>query len=129
MLLAALAFSFVPLLGEGDTTYFALITLVSGLSLGADMALPAAIQADEARRFEREGHAITGVLFGFWAMLTKLSLAFAVGLSFGVLGLSGFEPNTPTENSLIVLALLYGLFPVIFKLIALFVMYRYDERF
>ena len=129
MLSASIAFSFVPSLGAGDTIYFAVITLVSGLSLGADMALPAAIQADEAQRFERKGDAITGVLFGFWAMLTKLSLAFAVGISFGALGLVGFEPTVPAEDSLVILSLLYGLCPVMFKFIALVVMYQYDERF
>lgn len=127
MALASLAFSFVPLLQSGDEFYFLLITLVSGFSLGADMALPAAIQADIAQKLEDHGQRLTGVLFGFWAMLTKLSLAFAVGISFGLLGLIGFEPELPTSDALNMLSLLYGLAPVLFKGAAIFFIYRYDD--
>jgi Na+/melibiose symporter-like transporter len=128
MILASLAFSFVPLLGSGDGVYFFIITLLSGLSLGADMALPAAIQADIAQKFDKNGQALTGVLFGFWAMLTKFSLALAVGLSFGILGLSGFEPEVPTAESLNILSLLYGLAPVLFKGLAIAFIYRYTDE-
>lgn len=125
--LASLAFSFVPFLEEGDGFYFVVITLVSGFSLGADMALPAAIQADIAQKLEGAGQRLTGVLFGFWAMLTKLSLAFAVGISFGLLGLSGFEPELPTSSSLSLLSLLYGMAPVVFKGAAIFFISRYED--
>jgi len=128
MVFASLAFSFVPLLGTGDTFYFMIITLLSGLSLGADMALPAAIQADIAQKLEKDGYSLTGVLFGFWAMLTKFSLALAVGISFGVLGLSGFTPTQPTETSLSVLSVLYGLAPVIFKGLAISFIYKYHDE-
>ena len=127
MVLASLAFSFVPLLESGDGFYFMLITLISGFSLGADMALPAAIQADIAQRLEGNGQRLTGVLFGFWAMLTKLSLALAVGLSFGLLGLMGFDPELPTSNALGMLSLLYGLAPVVFKATAIYFIFKYDD--
>jgi Na+/melibiose symporter-like transporter len=127
MVLASVAFSFVPLLESGDGFYFLVITLVSGFSLGADMALPAAIQADIAQSLEGNGQRLTGVLFGFWAMLTKLSLAFAVGISFGLLGLMGFDPELPTSNALSMLSLLYGLAPVLFKVAAIFFISKYDD--
>ncbi len=127
MALASAAFSFVPFLGPGDTFYFTVITLISGFSLGADMALPAAIQADIAQKIEEKGQRLTGVLFGFWAMLTKFSLALAVGISFGLLGLIGFEPESPHPNALLMLALLYGMAPVIFKVLAIFFISRYDD--
>jgi len=47
---ASFFFSFVLFLGEGDIVYFAIITVFSGMSLGADMALPSSIQADIAQR-------------------------------------------------------------------------------
>ena len=128
MVMASLAFGFVPFLGAGDGLYFFIITLLSGLSLGADMALPAAIQADIAQRFEKEGQSLTGILFGFWAMLTKFSLALAVGISFVILGLSGFEPKLPTSESLNMLSLLYGLAPVLFKGLAVAFIFRYDDE-
>ncbi len=127
MTLASVAFSFVLLLGPGDELYFMFITLVSGFSLGADMALPAGIQADIAQKIETNGKRLTGVLFGFWAMLTKLSLALAVGISFGLLGLSGFEPESPSSSSLIMLSILYGMAPVIFKILAIYFISRYDD--
>ncbi len=127
MVLASVAFGFVPLLESGDGLYFMIITLVSGFSLGADMALPAAIQADIAQRLEGNGQRLTGVLFGFWAMLTKLSLAFAVGISFGLLGLIGFDPDLPNASSLSLLSLLYGMAPVLFKGAAIYFIFRYDD--
>ena len=46
MALASFVFMFVPLLGAGDLLWFGIITFISGLSLGADMALPSSMQAD-----------------------------------------------------------------------------------
>lgn len=128
MLLASAAFVFVPFLGSGDTFAFALITFISGLSLGADMALPASIQADVAQRLDEKDEAASGLLFGIWAMLTKLALALAVAIAFVTLGMVGFEPETPSEASIYTLSLLYGAAPVFFKLIAFVIMRGYDEE-
>lgn len=127
MLLASAAFAFVPLLGQGDLDWFILICVLSGLSLGADMALPASIQSDAAQAAERSGFRLTGVLFGLWAMLTKLALALAVGIAFGILGLAGFDPAAPSPASLTVLSLLYGLLPVILKLGSILILRHYRE--
>lgn len=128
MLSASFFFSFVVFLGEGDIVYFAIITIFSGMSLGADIALPASIQADIAQKSTQKNGEMSGTLFGFFAMLTKLSLAFGVGVSFGVLGLFDFSPDAPTVTSLFVLALLYGLLPVVLKLSAIFVLKEYKEN-
>jgi len=124
---AIVFFSFVPFLGEGDIVYFMIITIFSGMSLGADMALPASMQADIAQDTSQTITDLSGTLFGFFAMLTKLSLALGVGVSFSILGFFEFTPVNPTEQSLFVLALLYGLLPVILKLIAIFVLSKYKE--
>ncbi len=127
MALAAAAFAFVPTLSSGDLGWFTLISVVSGLSLGADMALPAAIQADTAHAAEDSGKRIAGVLFGLWSMLTKLALALSVGIAFGILALAGFDAQAPTSFSVSVLGLLYGPLPVVLKLFALWLMTRYHE--
>ena len=127
MLLASAAFIFVPFLGSGDILWFALITFVSGLSLGADMALPSSIQADVVQKIDNQKASYSGILFGIWAMLTKFALAFAVGLGFIILGVVGFEPETPTPLALNTLALLYGGAPVLFKMIAFWIMRGYHE--
>jgi Na+/melibiose symporter-like transporter len=120
IILASFAFSFVPFLEAGDLNAFIIISLVSGLSLGADMALPTAIQSDLVQKSKDRKSNISGLLFGIWTMITKLSLAFAVALSFVILGLFDFDVSNPTLDSLLVLSVLYGLFPVCLKLIALF---------
>lgn len=127
MLLASGAFIFVLFLGPGDSLAFGIISFISGLSLGADMALPSSIQADIVQNIPDQKASYAGVLFGFWAMLTKLALALAVGMGFVTLGLAGFEPESPTPLALDTLALLYGGVPVLVKLIALLIIKEYDE--
>lgn len=124
---AIIFFSFVPFLGEGDFALFLIITIFSGMSLGADMALPASMQADVAQNSKGSQRELGGTFFGFFAMITKLSLALGVGITFGVLGLFDFEPTAPTEISLVVLSLLYGALPVLLKLIAIVVLKKYNE--
>jgi len=46
MVYAGLIFAWTLALGEGDWPYFAVICVLSGAALGADLALPSAIQAD-----------------------------------------------------------------------------------
>lgn len=129
MVLASTAFVFVPFLGSGDLAFFALITFVSGLSLGADMALPSSIQADVVQKVQDQKASYAGILFGIWAMLTKFALALAVGLGFVILGMVGFEPEAPTPLALNTLALLYGGAPVLFKMIAFWIMREYNEAY
>lgn len=127
MLLASMAFIFVLFLESGDLMLFALISFVSGLSLGADMALPSSIQADMVQNIEDHNASYAGILFGIWAMLTKFALALAVGIGFVVLGAVGFDPNAPTQLALNTLTLLYGGLPVMFKILSFWIMRGYDE--
>lgn len=124
ILLASTAFFFVLFLKEGDVMAFGIISIISGLSLGADMAFPTSIQSDIVQ--EKKQNA--GLLFGIWTMITKLSLAFCVVVTFGILGLVGFDQDNLTALSIMTLTLLYGLAPIILKLIALFFINRYQEK-
>ena len=127
IILASTAFAFVPFLQTGDLNAFIIISLISGLSLGADMALPTAIQSDLVQKSKNYESNISGLLFGIWTMITKLSLAFAVALSFMILGIFNFEATNPTSGSLLVLSFLYGIFPVILKLFAMFFINKYED--
>jgi Na+/melibiose symporter-like transporter len=132
MLWAALVFIWVPLLGPGDLTGFALICVLSGLSLGVDMALPASMQADvvDVDR-ARGGGERAGLFFGLWGMTTKLALALAVGLAFPILDAVGFDAEgTNPQGALTTLALLYALLPVLFKLVAVGLVWSFplDEQ-
>ncbi|MEW6445708.1 MAG: MFS transporter [Pseudomonadota bacterium] len=118
LLWASLAFLAVPFLHAGDVLAFGLICLLSGLALGADLALPASLQAEIARRVSLdEGAHRSGLLFGLLGLVAKLALALAVGLGFGALELGGFDGAA--GQGLVLLALLYGLLPVALKLAAL----------
>jgi GPH family glycoside/pentoside/hexuronide:cation symporter len=128
MLWACAVFIWVPLLGPGDVLAFAVICVLSGLSLGADMALPAAMQADvvDLDRLE-SGRRRTGLFFAAWSMATKLSLAAAVGVAFPVLSLMGFDPNATNDRiALVTLATLYALVPVLIKLAAVALVWRFE---
>lgn len=127
MALASVAFAFIPLLGEGDFAYFMIIVLVSGCSLGADLVLSSSLQADLAQHFTQKGSSLSGILFGLWGMGTKLALALGVGISFGILGYCDFDPISPSERSLDALILLYGLSPIVFKILSVTLLSRYKE--
>jgi Na+/melibiose symporter-like transporter len=118
------AFAFAALLGPGDAAAFALICVVTGLCLGADLALPPAIQADVADwdrlRFRRNR---TAGLFALWGMATKLALALAAGLTLPALGALGLGEAPPPALALTALALTYALIPCVLKLTAVALMH------
>jgi len=117
MLLACAAFVWVPWLGAGDLVAYGLICAVTGVALGADLALPASLQTDMVELDTRQsGQQRAGLLFGLWGLTTKLAAALGVGIAFGVLAMVGFDPrSTNTDAVLLSLALLYGLAPVLLK--------------
>lgn len=120
MLWASAMFVCVLFLGAGDIWPFVVICCLSGLALGADMALPASIQADVVDLdWLESGEQRTGLFFAVWSMATKLSLALAVVIAFPLLDLIGFEAGGDnSDGALFGLAALYGLLPVIIKLVA-----------
>ncbi|MFN4325000.1 MAG: MFS transporter [Azonexus sp.] len=118
MLLAMLAFAGASLLGPGDLYPFALICLASGLALGADLALPAAMAADLG---ERQGQA--GACFGVWNFVAKLNLALAAGLALPLLGQFGYVPGG--TGGLPALTFTYALLPLAFKAIAAALLWRW----
>jgi len=127
MALACLGFLAVPLLGPGDIVAFLLVCIATGLCLGADLALPGAIQADVVDLDTlRGGGQRTGAYFAAWSMATKLALAIAVGLAFPLLELAGFDPAADTGgDGLLALALLYGLLPIPIKITAIALVWRF----
>ena len=126
MLMTCLAFVFVPFLPSGALWAFAAICLVSGFGLGADLALPPAIQADVSdydRWTSRKRR--TGLQFSLWSMSTKLALALAAGLALPGVEVLGFNPEQPDTQGLSALVVIYALVPVVIKVIAVIVMWRF----
>lgn len=126
MITACCAFIFVPFLQEKDFLYFLIICIVTGMSLGADMALPSSIQADVAQQSKKTHNDISGILFGFWAMITKFSLALAVAISFITLEFTGFDTQNINEISLLALIVLYSVVPILLKLISIILLSKYE---
>lgn len=121
-------FAWVPLLGAGDVWPFLAICILSGLCLGADLVLPSAIQADVVDVDTAAGGGRrTGLYLAFWGMATKLALALAVGTAFPLLEAAGFDATATanTPSALLTLALLYAGAPVVFKIGAIALMWRF----
>ncbi len=118
MLLSILAFAGASLLGNGDLLPFAIICLASGLALGADLTLPAAIAADIGKR-QRQA----GACFGVWNFVAKLNLALAAGLSLPLLGLLGYVPGSSSGLPALIFA--YALLPLAFKALAGWLLWRW----
>lgn len=127
MVLACLAFVWVPLLGEGDVAAFFVICVVTGMALGADLALPPAMQADVVDLDSlRTGKRRAGVFFALWSMATKLALACAVGLAFPALELLGFDAGgTNDASAILALAILYAGVPTALKVVAIAVTWNH----
>lgn len=116
--LAMLSFAGAGLLGPGDVTAFAAICLLSGLALGADLSLPAAMAADLG---ERQGQA--GACFGVWNFAAKLNLALAAGLALPLLGGLGYVPGGSVGVPALTFA--YALLPLGCKAVAAALLWRW----
>lgn len=125
MTMACAVFLTVPLLNAGDIVAFGVICALTGLTLGSDLALPPAIQADCADwdrfRFRKER---TGTLFAYWSMSTKLALGLAVGFAFPALSWLGLDDQTQTASnqSKMALVVIYAVIPIVLKLMAIMLM-------
>ena len=116
MLVAIAAFVWASRLGSGDTTAFAVICVMSGFALGADLALPPSLLADViGRRGRMEA---TGSYFGLWTLATKLNLALAAGIALPLLSALGYAPGARDHAALAALAIVYAFVPCVLKLAA-----------
>ncbi|MEO1331625.1 MAG: MFS transporter, partial [Pseudomonadota bacterium] len=117
MIYASLVFATVPFLGEGDVFAFAVITLLTGLAFGADIALPPAIQADVVDvDTAASGSQRTGLYFAFWSVATKAA-AVSAGVGAVALDWVGFqETGENGPEALLALTLLYSVVPIVLKI-------------
>lgn len=116
MVLSMVAFVWAFLLGEGDTAAFLAICAMSGLGLGADLALPPSMLADVIDDDEVNGRGRhEGAYFGIWNLITKLNLALAAGVALPLLAWLGYRPGAATDDAALVLAGVYALLPCALK--------------
>ena len=140
------SFIWVPFLNAGDFQFFLMICMASGFCLGADVVMPASIQADISQNISHDNlhnnsssddqqHS-TALIFGIWGLLTKLSLALAIGIAFPLLDMVGLkldvmETKGTSEMAVITLVILYALIPILLKVWVLFKMWHfpYDRSY
>ncbi|MEL6510996.1 MAG: MFS transporter [Pseudomonadota bacterium] len=115
MMLAIASFAFVLTLGEGDITAFAIICVLSGATIGADLTLLPALFAKRMASVSPNG----GQGFGLWSLVSKFTLAFAAAALLPILEANGFSAgDANSDTALATLTYLYALVPCALKLIA-----------
>jgi Na+/melibiose symporter-like transporter len=98
---------------------------MSGIGLGADLALPPSILADVIDHDEARGAGRNeGAYFGLWSLTTKLNLALAAGMALPLLQWFGYAPRAVNSaTALFVLAAVYALLPCALKALAALALY------
>jgi GPH family glycoside/pentoside/hexuronide:cation symporter len=127
MLLAVAGFIWAYALGAGDATAFGVICVLSGLTLGADLALPPALLAAVIHQAGDSGKR-EGVYFGSWSWATKMNLALAAGISLPLLEWLGYVPGLQSESGGQALSIAYAVVPCLLKLLAAVLLWRAPLR-
>ena len=127
MLLAVFTFIWACGLQPGDAFSYGIICVLSGMALGADLALPPSIIADRVNVRKSEAEATQ--YYALIAFIPKVALAIASGIAFLTLEYLGFVAGK--ENPPIVmqgLIILYALIPCLIKLTAAYTLWRLNKR-
>jgi Na+/melibiose symporter-like transporter len=94
-----------------------MVCVLSGVALGADLALPPSLLADVMDEDAQAARARSeGAYFGLWNFVTKLNLALAAGISLPLLSTLGYVPGA--SDGVAALSFVYSLIPCALKLAA-----------
>ncbi len=120
MVLAILSFGFTYTLGEGDVIYFAIVCVLSGTTIGADLTLLPALFAKRMSVVAPNG----GQGFGLWSLVSKFTLAFAAVALLPLLEGAGFQAGAESQppEAIATLAVLYALVPSVLKLVSIVIL-------
>lgn len=114
--LAVFAFLGTALLPPGAGGRFAVICLLSGAALGADMVILPALFASRLTR----ANLPAGTAFGAWSFVAKLALALSAALVLPALQWAGFSPGGDNPaRALAALNIAYAVLPCALKLPAI----------
>lgn len=128
MIFACAVFAVAPFLGPGDVWIFFVICVLTGVAYGAEVILPSAMQADVVDVDTADnGAQRTGLYFAAWSVAFKVAGGFAVGAALAALSVVGFdaEAETQTPAALTALAIAYAAAPIVLKLIAVAMIWRF----
>lgn len=117
MILAVITFIGAFFLQEGDIVPYAIICVLSGMALGADLALPPSILADRVTKQNTQNEGTQ--YYALLAFIPKASIALASGGAFLTLEILNFNPGTNNSTqALDGVLILYALVPCCIKLLA-----------
>lgn len=124
---SCLFFCIAPFLGSGDVLLYGILVIGTGLMIGADLALPSAINGDLIEWDALENNRRRpGLFFALWGTASKLAYALAVGLMFPALEFAGFDATiSNAADDVRLLAVLYAVPSLIFKIAAIAMMWRF----
>jgi Na+/melibiose symporter-like transporter len=122
MLLAIAVFAWASQIAAGQIMAFAWVCGLSGVALGADLALPSAMLAGVIQTSGAQGQS-EGAYFGWWNFATKLNLALAAGLALPLLAVFGYSPGAQDTGALNALVAAYCVLPCLLKLCAAAALY------
>ena len=123
MALSVATFFWAVTLGPGDLWPYSVVCLLAGTALGADLAIPPALIADQLRS-QRHDH-MASSYFAATTFLTKLSFALATAVSLPLLASLGYQPGNSSASGAFYLGLCYSLVPCVIKLGCFIVAWRY----
>lgn len=126
MLLSVAAFVVVLSLGKGAVLGFALVCMLTGLALGADLAMPSALLTGLIQKAGHAGSA-EGQYYGWWSCANKLNLAFAAGIGLPLLELFGYQTGSTDAAALQALALCYVALPCLLKAGAALLLFQFGQ--
>ncbi len=117
MVLAVASFTYTLTLSSGDVIPFAVICVLSGATIGADLTLLPAMFAKRMAAISPNG----AQGFGLWNLVNKFTLAFAAVVLLPLLEQSGFQAGATDvpQDAITMLTLLYALVPSLLKLVAI----------
>ena len=126
----------IPFIPAGMFGVFLIVMCLKGSSVGALLALPAAMAADAVDiDSARTGEQRAGLYFSIWGLAKKGSYAAGGAIGLAAAAAFGFDPTvdpaaagTPAGNSesaLLWLTLLYSIIPALIKFIAFPFMLKY----
>ena len=127
MIYSCFIFIFVLFLKEYDLIFFAIICILSGLALSADLAIPSSIQADIIDlEYLKTGKRLTGQFFAFWGLVSKAAIAISTGVALILLDIIGFNSDENNgKNVLFAVSFIYAGLPIILKMISIYLMWNF----
>lgn len=134
MVISIPAFLLVVTLNQGDLAGYVVVCVLTGIALGADLSLPAALVA---RLIEENGERgqTEGTYFGLWNWVNKFNLALAPSFALGTLQLFNYSASNTSTEAFQEMTLLqqiasdpliwvYALAPCLLKLVAIVLLAR-----